>query len=96
MTDWGEFNEEVLAAMCQKYVMHNGEFTSSLWFIAPAGCDRVPNAVLQPLVLTWIYWAGWSLTRFNMRDQVVLVAVIEWWYPGENLIGMGQLDQTVR
>jgi hypothetical protein len=79
----------------RQYAVHNREFTSLLWFTAPGSRDHFPNAILQPLILTLVYRAGWPPTGFNVSDQVVLGTVVVWRYPSENLIGMGQLFKMV-
>ena len=76
-------------------MVHNREFASLLWFIAPAGRNRIPNGVLQPLVLTWIRWAGWSLSEPNIVDHVDLITVTIGQYTGEDLFVTGLSYQVV-
>jgi hypothetical protein len=44
-TDRGEFNEGILETKRGKYVVHNREFTSLLWLVAPASRDNTPEVV---------------------------------------------------
>ena len=74
-------------------MVHNREFTSLLWFVAPAGCECIPNMILQPSVPTC--WVGWSLATSNMGDHASMIAVTVWQYPCEDLIIIGQLDQMM-
>jgi hypothetical protein len=80
----------------RKHLVHNGEFAPLFWFIAPTSRNHTPNAVPQPLVRTCVCWAGWSLTRFDTGYQVVLITVIIWRHPGEDLIGMGAIVSNGR
>ena len=74
---------------------HNRDSTSELWPTAPAGRNCIPNVVLQPLILTWVRWTGWSFIVFDIVDHVSPLAATVWQYPREDLVVMGGLDQIV-
>jgi hypothetical protein len=78
---------------CRKYVVHNREFASLFRFVAPAGRDHTPNTVLQPLILTWVRWTGWSLPESNIVDHVNLITVTIGQYTGEDLFVTGRSYQ---
>ena len=59
-------------------MVHNRELASPLWFSAPAGRNRIPNAVLQPLILIWVLWTGWQFTTSNVGDQAVPFTEAKW------------------
>ena len=42
----------------REYTMHDRKCISLFRFVAPAGLNCVPNAVLQPLVLSQVRWTG--------------------------------------
>jgi hypothetical protein len=79
----------LLLTILQKYVVHNGELISLFWWIAPAGRDCIPNRVLQPFILTWICWTGWSFTMCNIGDHLAFITVTVWQYSCEDLIVTG-------
>ena len=49
---------------------------------------------MQPLVLGWIRWEGWSLTVSDRSNHVMQIANIIWRYPCEDLIITGNLYQV--
>ena len=57
--------------------MHNREFASVCWFTIPGGCNHIPNAVLQPLILTWTRWAGWWNAPSDIVDHVDLLGAVD-------------------
>ena len=77
----------------RKYVVHNGEFRSLSWFSVPTGRNCIPNLVVQPLIPTRVRWAGWPSTESNLLLHVNPIFVIEWQYPGEDLIEISQSYQ---
>ena len=67
--------------------MHNGETTPLFWLMTPTRRDHVPNGAMQPSILTQVRWTGWPFTPPNAPgDRVLVVSVIVWQYPCENLI----------
>ena len=70
---------------------HNRESTSLFRFIVPTARDHIPNGVLQPLILTWVRWAWWSHTASNTLGDRVVVTVIVWQDPREDLIDNGAI-----
>jgi hypothetical protein len=79
----------------RKCTVHDREFISLFWFIAPAGRDRVPNAVLQPLVLARVCRAGWSFPKSDIGDHISLITIIVWQYSREDLVVTVRLYQVV-
>ena len=72
-------------------MVHNVEIASLFWFTAPTSRDHVPNRVSQPLILTWVRWAGWPPTAFDIIvDHVVVSATIRQ-YTREDLVMSGGL-----
>ena len=79
----------LLPIMARKYVVHSEKFVSLFRFVAPAGRDHAPNAVLQPSIPTWVRWTGWSFSKLDIGDHIILVTAIIWDYPREDLIITG-------
>jgi hypothetical protein len=79
----------------RKYVVHNGEFRSLFWFSAPTGHNCIPNLVVQPLILTWVRWAGWPSTESNLLLHVNPIFVIVWQYTREDLMEISRSYQIV-
>lgn len=76
-------------------MIHHREFASPFWLTAPASLDHIPNRVLQPLVLTWVRWAGWPHTIADVLVHTIAVVAVIWQYPRENLIVTGRFYQVV-
>ena len=66
-------------------MVHNGEFTSVRWITIPGGCNHIPNAVLQALILTWVCWTGWWNAPSNIVDHVDLLGAVRLLNAGERL-----------
>ena len=88
MIDRGEFILGVQAVWCRKCVVYHRELTPPLWSIIPAGRNHIPNAVVQPSLLTWVRWAGWSVTGCDVVDPITLATAIGY-YTREDLIIAG-------
>jgi len=62
------------------------EFASLFWFMVPTSFDHIPNRVPQPLLLTWVHWAGRPHTAFDIIIDLAVVAAVIWQYTREDLI----------
>jgi len=74
----------------QKNLVHDGESTPLVPFMVPTGCDRIPNGVLQPLILALVPRTGRSFTLLNAPGDCFVVAIIIWQYSREDLIRVGR------
>ena len=49
---------------------------------------------MQPLVLDWVCWPGWSITACDTNSHVTVVVNTIRQYPCEDLIIAGKSDQV--
>jgi hypothetical protein len=79
---WEDFSlldvPDTSLTILQKHIVHDREFGSPFSFTAPTGRNRIPNGVLQPLVLTWLRWTGWSLPELDIGHHFSLITAIVW------------------
>jgi hypothetical protein len=71
--------------MLQKYTVHDSELIPLRWLTAPTGRNRVPNMVLQPLILARVPWTRWTFPKSDISDYTRLITTIIWQYPREDL-----------
>jgi len=69
-----------------KYLVNDRKFTPLSRFVVPTGRNHIPNGVVQPSILTWVCWAGWSLTLPNIPLDHVTAPAIKRQYPREDLM----------
>jgi hypothetical protein len=79
----------------QKHTVHDREFGSLFWVTAPARRNRIPNGILQPMVLTCVRWTGWSFPEFDIGEHTSLITAIVWQNPCEDLTVRGRLYQVI-